>query len=104
MQRQTHNSASPLPQPTAPDKKLAYVYFEEEPGRRSAAKLFAKDEARRIAVNTTKLCGGDRVYGPGGVPVTDAHRKILRELARAWTQLPPKADIAERDAMSALCQ
>jgi hypothetical protein len=27
---------------------LAYVYFEEEPGRRSAAKLLSKDEARRI--------------------------------------------------------
>ncbi len=36
-------------------QKLAYVYFEEEPGRRSAAKLLTKDEARRIAVNTTKL-------------------------------------------------
>jgi hypothetical protein len=34
---------------------LAYVYFEDETGRRSAAKLLSKDEARRIASNITKL-------------------------------------------------
>ncbi len=33
-------------------QKLAYVYYEEESGRRSAAKPLSKDEARRIAVNT----------------------------------------------------
>jgi hypothetical protein len=31
-------------------QQLAYVYFEDEPGRRSVAKLLSKDETRRIAV------------------------------------------------------
>jgi len=34
---------------------LAYVYFEEEPGRRPAAKLLTRDGAQRIAANIDKL-------------------------------------------------
>jgi hypothetical protein len=36
---------------------VAYVYYEEEPGRRAAANLMTKEEARRIAANIAKLPG-----------------------------------------------
>jgi hypothetical protein len=34
---------------------LAYVYYEQEPGRRAAAHLLTRDEAWRIAVSIAKL-------------------------------------------------
>jgi hypothetical protein len=34
---------------------LSYIYYESEPGRRSAEKLLSEDEARRIASNIAKL-------------------------------------------------
>jgi hypothetical protein len=36
---------------------VAYVYYEEERGRRTAANLMTKEEAHRIAANFAKLPG-----------------------------------------------
>jgi hypothetical protein len=43
---------------------LVHVYFEDEPGGRSAAHLMTRDEARRIAANiaTIKLGVRDRQH------------------------------------------
>jgi hypothetical protein len=58
---------------TARRAGTCYVYFEEEPGRRSAAKLLAKDEARRIAVSVVT----DR---RGGSPLAKVADLMQRDL------------------------
>ena len=42
-------------------QKLGYFYYEEEPGRRSTAKLLTKDEAWRIAAPISSGCPLDQL-------------------------------------------
>jgi hypothetical protein len=42
-------------------QKLAYVYYEEMPGRRSAAKLLSQDEARRATKRRDSYCNSRNV-------------------------------------------
>jgi hypothetical protein len=60
------------------EQKLAYIHYEEEPGRRSAAKLFSKDEARRITVNSRSCpsyCGRRvRISALSSKPIFDFYQ------------------------------
>ena len=39
----------------ADGQQIAYIYYSNDPDRRTAAKLLTQDEARRIAANIAKL-------------------------------------------------
>ena len=62
-----------LHRPRCDRQALVYVYFEEEPGRRAAAKLLTRDEARRIAANIAKLPG-----------VVDCPRNLIQPAELCW--------------------
>jgi len=45
---------------------LAYVYFEDEAGRKSAAKLLTRNEAHRIALIIAKVWRSGGQHGSNG--------------------------------------
>ena len=77
----------------ADGQQIAYVYYSNEPGRRSAAKLLTKDEARRIAANIAKLLLGSSVAQNNNERATSALRLGASGTAcsRAWLELYGKS-------------
>jgi hypothetical protein len=74
----------------ADGQQLAYIYYESEPGQRSAAKLLSKDEARRIAANIAyQICCAQRRHAPtrnwlNGKPVVFFALHNVNGAAAVW--------------------
>jgi len=55
-------------------QKLGYFHYEEEPGRRSAARMQTRDEARQIAGNGCELFSSEANSSASDSPLQSAQR------------------------------